>query len=110
MSGGAWSVMHGASEGAGRSDACAGPSTTATTAMTAGADFSALTKFFKPWVWHSVFVDLVCGQQPCFCAASRSCGQEKQFPQNSAAMISAAMAVVENVLIPVPLYTNFGVC
>ena len=109
ISGDARSLTRGAGGGAGRAHSTAGFSTTAMTATTAGAAFSALTKFFKPWVWHSVFPGLVCGQQPCFCAESRICGQEKQFPQNRAATTSSAMIDVERARMLILLYTDFQV-
>jgi hypothetical protein len=55
--------------------------------------------------------DLVRWQQPCagWCAATVSsiCGQERQFPQNNATMISAAINELETLRIVIPFYTTF---
>jgi hypothetical protein len=61
-----------------------------------------LTKCFKTFVLQAVVTGAERLQHPCaaFCAReSSNCGQEKQFPQNSAATISAASTELEKVLI-----------
>src|SRR4051794_35710853 len=98
-SGGACPLTRGSRSGCAASQRGVGGATCATIPIVAGTDLSALTKFFRPCVLHSVLLDFSCGQQPCFCVESSSCGHEKQFPQNRAAIISTAIAVVEKVLI-----------
>ena len=76
-------------------------STGAATGAVAGAG-SALTKFFSALVLQVRVTGADRLQHPCdaFCAkAISNCGQEKQFPQNSAATINPASTELENVLI-----------
>ena len=89
----------------GRSTAAgSGANTTSAGAATGAATGagSALTKFFRMLVVHVRVTGAERLQHPCgaFCAReSNNCGQEKQFPQKSAATISAASTELENVLI-----------
>ena len=81
-----------------------------TTATGATAEpFSALTKFFSACVVQSDRVSLPCGQQPCFCCASNNCGQEKQFPQNRAAISATAMIEVKAARIPMFTIPRFQI-
>jgi hypothetical protein len=79
----------------------------------AGALDSAFTKLFSTCDWHPEDAGLfVLWQHPwagwCDCNAAKSCGQEKQFPQNSAITTSAAMIELEAFRILTPLYTDCG--
>ncbi len=66
-----------------------------------GVAFSAFTKLRSPCVLHSLGSALPCGQQWCFWAARRICGQEKQFPQNSAATTSATISELKRARISI---------
>src|SRR5690348_15507348 len=73
----------------------------------ATATGSALTKFFRTLVVQVCLTGAERLQHPCgaFCAReSSNCGQEKQFPQNSAATMSAASTELEKVLIKIVGY------
>jgi hypothetical protein len=80
----------------------------ATMPETAGAGVivwprSAFTKFRSTCVWQFPVAGFVRWQHPwagwCDCKASSTCGQEKQFPQNSAATTIAAITELEKVRI-----------
>src|ERR1019366_4171031 len=62
----------------------------------------------NPCDWQPVPADLVLWQQLragwCAATASSICGQERQFPQNSAATISAAINELETLRIVVLFY------
>jgi hypothetical protein len=83
--------------------------TVATVAGTACVTFSALTKVRSPWVLHSLGSALPWGQQWCFCAARRTCGQEKQFPQKSATTTSAAMTELKAARISILMIHDYQV-
>ena len=79
---------------------------TGTISAAAGATtepFSALTKCCNTCVVQLDGADLECGQHPCFCCASSTCGHEKQFPRNRAATTTTAMTEVRTVRIPCPV-------
>ena len=88
--------------------AVATAATTATAAVrTSGPAFR---KCCNPWDWQVAPADLVLWQQLCagWCAATASsiCGQERQFPQNSATTTSAAINELETLRIVILFYTN----
>jgi Tfp pilus assembly protein PilV len=64
---------------------------------------AAFRKCCNPWDWQVVPADLVGWQQLCagWCAAAASsiCGQERQFPQNNATTISAAISELQTLCI-----------
>jgi hypothetical protein len=90
---------------AGGSPNCATPGNAGAGALE--ADF---TKLFSACDWHSEEAVLVLWQHPwagwCDCSAARSCGQEKQLPQNSATTTSAAMIELETFRILISFYTH----
>src|SRR5947209_6560544 len=68
--------------------------------------FSALTNCCSACVWQSDLVVFECGQQPCFCCASSTCGHEKQFPRNRAAITNTAMIEVRTARMVNPSITG----
>jgi len=76
----------------------------------AGAPDSAFTKLFSTCDWQPEDGCFVLWQHPwagwCECSAAKSCGQEKQFPQNSATTTSAAMIELETFRILISLYMD----